>query len=74
MSYELSFICSEMKTIALEAAFQRALRTAPKRQEEGQCICAFGEGGGTRNQARILQKVAAGLLKVTASHEEQTSP
>ena len=38
----------------------------------GKCqyICDFGEGGGTWNEAHILQKFAASLMKVTASHEE----
>lgn len=34
-----------MRTTAWETASQLALRTAPKRQEEGQYIRDFGEGG-----------------------------
>ena len=34
-----------------------------------QCICEFGDGGGTCSHAYILQKSAADLMKVTASHE-----
>ena len=36
-------------------------------------MCGFGEGGGTFNQAHTVQKFASGLVKVTASHKEQTS-
>ena len=32
-----------------------------------------GEGGGAGSCARLLQKFAADLVKVTTSHEEQTS-
>ena len=41
---------------------------------KGEYICDSGEGGGTCSHAHILQKAAAGLMKVTASHEEQISP
>ena len=41
---------------------------------EGQYKCDFGKGGGTHNQAHVLQKVAASLMNVTASHEEQKPP
>ena len=39
-----------------------------------QGVCDSGEGGGPRSQARISQKFSAGLVKGTASHEEQVSP
>ena len=32
------------------------------------------EGGAPCSEAGVLQNVPAGLVKVTASHEEQTSP
>ena len=43
-------------------------------REKCQYINDLVEGGGTCKQAHILQKVAASLVKVTTSHEEQTSP
>ena len=39
-----------------------------------QCICDKGEEWGACSHAHILQKFAAGLPKVTTTHEEQTSP
>lgn len=48
--------------------------TALKRPGQSQHVCDFGERRGLCNQARILRKVPAGLRKVTAGHEEQTSP
>ena len=33
-----------------------------------------GEEGGACSQAHISQKFAAGFVKITISHEEQTSP
>ena len=46
----------------------------PRGRRECQYICDFGEGGGTCNQAHILQKAAASLMKVTTGHKEQMSP
>ena len=37
-------------------------------------MCDTGEGGGARSHAHILQKLVAGLVRVTTSHKEQTSP
>ena len=37
-------------------------------------ICDYNEGGGTCHHAHILWEISAGLVKATASHEEQTSP
>lgn len=37
---------------------------------EGQYICDSGEAGDTGNQACILQKLAASLMRVTTSHEK----
>ena len=37
-------------------------------------VSDFGEGGGTCDQAHILQKVAASLMKVSASHKEERPP
>ena len=53
--------------LALEKLLQRS-------RVEGQYKCDFGEGGGTHNQAHILQKVTDSLLNVLASLEEQKSP
>ena len=60
-----------MRPAALEAAFQRA-RGHHCKEAGARSECHFREGGGTCIQARIVPKVTAGLLKVTASHEEQT--
>lgn len=40
-----------------------------ERWREGHHMCDFAEGGGTGNQAHMLQKAAAGLMKVIARHE-----
>ena len=63
-----------MRVIIWEAAFQTALKYCSKETGKWQCIDDKGEGGGECSQAHILQKFAAGLMKVTTSHEEQTSP
>ena len=52
-------------------------KTLQKGRRECQYICDFGEeveGGVHAIKHTFLQKVAASLLKVTASHEEQMSP
>ena len=64
-----------MRTIAQEAAFQRALKNCSK--EAGRNVSTYAilvKEGGACNQAHILQQVAAGLMKVTDSHEAQMSP
>ena len=74
-SCELSFIWGKMRIIAQEAVLQRALRNCSKEVgEKSQYIYDFGERGGTCNQAHILQKIAASLVKVLAGHKEQMSP
>ena len=47
----------------------------PPQREKGkyQDISDKGEGGGTGSHAHILQKFAAGLVKVTISHRHQSS-
>ena len=64
-----------MRTTAQETAFQRAPKHRSKEAVGGggQYIRDFGQRGGPCNQAHILQKVPAGLVKVTAGHEEQAS-
>lgn len=39
-----------------------------------QDVCDKGEGGDAGIYAYILQRFVAGFMKVTSSHEEQTSP
>ena len=75
-SCELSFIWGKMRTIAWETSFQIALRNCSKRgRGEGQYTCDFGEGGvHAIKHICFSQKISASLVKVTASHEEQTSP
>ena len=62
-------------TTAQEAVFQISLNYHSK-EAGGNYISVSdkGEGGVVYGHAHILQKFAAGLLKVTTSHEEQTSP
>ena len=68
---ELHFIWSKMKTLAQETAFQIALRSRSKETRAGwgvvQYMCDFGEGG-IHAIKHIFQR------KVSASHQEQTSP
>ena len=40
-----NFIWAKLRTVAWEMASWRALRTVPKRQVGGQCMCDYGEGG-----------------------------
>ena len=63
-----------MRTAAWEAAFQIALKYLSKEAGGNVGIYDLGEGGGTCSHAHILQKLAIGLMKFAASHEEQTSP
>ena len=51
--------------------FQTALKWCPK--EERGSIYPTGEEEGACSHAYILQKFAAGLMKVTTSHRHQTS-
>ena len=68
------FIGSKMSTIAQEAAFHIALRNCSKEVWGGSIYAILVQEGCTCNQEHILEKVAASLMKVTASHEEQISP
>ena len=64
-----------MRTIAQEAAFQMALKyrcTGVGRNATVYVILVKREVYTAMHT--FLQKFAAGLLKATASHEEQTSP
>ena len=74
-SCKLSFIWGKMRTIAQETAFQIALRNCSKEvggQLRIHVILVKGEY--VQSSTYFLQKVSASLVKVTASHEEQTSP
>ena len=64
-----------MRTIAWEAAFQRALRYCSKDvggEVSIDVILVKGQVHATKHT--FLQKVAAGLTEVTTSHEEERSP
>ena len=64
-----------MRTIAQETAFQRALRNCSK--EVGGKVSIdviLVKGEYLRSNTYFLQKVSVSLMRVTASHEEQTSP
>ena len=65
-----------MRTIAREAAFQRALKNCSKEVGGGLFIRSLGEGGGPCRHVHIFTHIwfAASLMKVTAGHEEQMSP
>ena len=74
-SCELSFIWGKMRTIARETAFQTALRNCSK--EVGGKVSIhviLVKAEYMQLSTYFLQKVSAGVVKVTASHEEQTSP
>ena len=43
-------------------------------RREGQYICDFGKRECMQSSTYFLQMVSACLMRVTASHEEQTSP
>ena len=71
----VKFYLEQMRTVAQKIAFQTALRNHSKE------LGGWGAGRGlsiygfcTCSQMRILKKVAAHLLKVTAHHKEQMSP
>ena len=64
-----------MRTRAREAAFRRALQN--RSQEAAGSVrvsVALVEGEVHADTHAFLRKFAASLVKVTASHEEQTSP
>ena len=73
-SCELSFMWGKMRTTAREAALQIALRNCSKEVGGKVNIYVIGEGGVHAIKHTFLQKVAASLVKVTASHKEQMSP
>ena len=68
----VKFICGKMRTIAWETAPQTALRNCSTEVGEGQSSW-FWWSGMYVGQHTFLHKVAARLVKVTASHEEQMS-
>ena len=59
-----------------ETLFQIALRNCSQEAGgEGQYYrCDFGEGRYIQSSTYFLQKVSAGLVKIAASHEVQSSP
>ena len=64
-----------MRTTVQETAFQIALRNCPK--EVGGKVSIhviLVKGEHMQSNTYFLQKVFASLVKVTASHKEQTSP
>ena len=64
-----------MRTIARETAFQIALRNCSK--EVGGKVIMYVmlvKGEYMQSSTYFLQKVFASLMKITASHKEQTSP
>lgn len=70
---ELSFIGGRIRIIARGAAFQMAPRHLSR--EGGGKVRAHVilVKGDTCRQAHTMQKVAAGLVTLTASHKKQTS-
>ena len=73
-SCELSFIWGKMRTITQETAFQIALRNCSK--EVGGKISIYVilvKWKYMQSSTYAFQKVSADLMKVTASHGEQTS-
>ena len=72
---KLSFIWGKMKTAARETAPQIAPRNCSK--EVGGKVSIYVilvKGENLQTSTYFLQKVSASLVKVTASHKEQTSP
>ena len=65
-----------MRTIAWEAAYQRAQKYCSKKGggENVSIYVILVKGDVHPTQAHSLQKFATGLVKVTASHEKQMSP
>ena len=72
LNLRVQFYLGQNEDYSLEGRISQSFKI-PLQRGRGN-ICDFGEGGGTCNQAHILQKVAASLVKITASHEEQASP
>lgn len=71
---DFDIFCFVHLTMAQGAVFHTYLKYCPKEERvEYQDISHKDEGGGTCNHAAILQKFAAGLVKVTASHRHQSS-
>ena len=64
-----------MSTAARETAPQIALRNCFKEVEgKGRMYVILVKGKYMQSSTYFLQKVVTSLVKVTASHEEQTSP
>ena len=65
-----------MRTIAHETVFQIALRNCSKEvRGKSVHICDFGEGGYMQSSIYFFKTVSASLMvRLTVSHEEQTSP
>ena len=58
-----------MRTVARETAFQIALRNCSEEAEGKVSVYVILVKGGTYNQADTMQKFAARLMKVAASHK-----
>ena len=71
---DLSCIGGKMRTIAWEIAFQIAPRIYSQEVERKVSTCDFGEAGVHAIKHMFLQMLSACLVKVTVSHQEQTSP
>ena len=72
---ELNFICGKMRTRGWETAAQIALNNCSQEAGgEGQYRCDFGEGGAHAIKLIFFAEGSASLMKVSASHQEQTSP
>ena len=71
---DLSCIWGKMRTIAWEIAFQIAPRIYSQEVERKVSTCDFGEVGVHAIKHMFLQTVSACPVKVTGSHQEQTSP
>ena len=67
----LTFFVLSLNTVQA-TVFQIALKS--QRGKGGGNQDVMGGGGGAFSHAHILQKFVAGLLMVTTSHKEQTSP
>ena len=72
---ELHFIWGKIRTIAQETAFQIALRNCSK-QAMGKVslYMILVKQEYMQSSTYFLQKVSAGLVKIAASHEVQSSP
>ena len=64
-----------MRTIAQETVSQIALRNCSKEVEEMVSIYVIlVKGNYMQSSTYVSQHIAASFVKVTASHDEQTSP